>query len=209
MSTKRPQNCKNYFYLSAIAERDRLKKIIKENKIEVKNNYCGSLAIKKTKGIEYVYLVKRQCGKLNFKYLGQYHNMITSGEFTKIQNKCSRISEKRNNVYNYIRELKMVENVIRYYEKESMLNLPGYIYILKTKHGYKIGRTIDIKKRLSSYTTALLNQFECVFSCQVNDHVRIEKELHLRFKDKHISREWFNLNERDIEQVKSILTNIY
>ena len=66
--------------------------------------------------------------------------------------------------------------------------------------GYsKIGKTTDIKKRLSTLSTSNLN-LELLVVLPTNQ----EKFLHKYFKEKHIEKEWFCLSLSDIEEIKDL-----
>lgn len=77
-------------------------------------------------------------------------------------------------------------------------NKKYFTYILKDKNGYyKIGKSANIEKRikqLSIGNICLEKILSVPFDC--------EKELHLQFKHKHITGEWFELDDDDVELIK-------
>lgn len=80
----------------------------------------------------------------------------------------------------------------------------GYVYILKADFGvYKIGRTKDLERRLRDFRI-FPKEFELVHSIACEDEVKVEKELHERYKDKKVRNEWFELTDSDIEDLKKI-----
>jgi hypothetical protein len=81
----------------------------------------------------------------------------------------------------------------------------GYIYIIKSDFGWKIGKATDFESRFSSIQTSSPVKLilERVFS--VNDFDNAEKNLHKLFKEKHIRGEWFNLDIKDLDHIKNYL----
>ncbi len=82
---------------------------------------------------------------------------------------------------------------------------PGYVYLLQAESGaYKIGRTQDPANRIKTFGIQL--PFEVDFICviQTPDMAELESRLHTKFADKQIRGEWFELNEDDVEYIKSL-----
>lgn len=82
---------------------------------------------------------------------------------------------------------------------------PGYVYLLKSSTGhYKIGRAKNPEKRLATFTIKL--PFEVDYECLIysDDMWFLERELHIRFKEKRIQGEWFMLDDEDIAYIKSL-----
>ncbi len=63
----------------------------------------------------------------------------------------------------------------------------------------KIGKTKDIKKRLSTLSTSNLN-LHLLFTL---NHIK-EAELHRMFKDKRVKKEWFNLTLEDLKGIDEL-----
>ena len=81
------------------------------------------------------------------------------------------------------------------------------VYFVQGLHGYKIGITNSVRKRLSTFKTA-------------NPHVRLiansafmerataswlEQSLHIKYAHKRISGEWFDLGPAEVNEVMEIL----
>jgi hypothetical protein len=86
-------------------------------------------------------------------------------------------------------------------EKKSRLPKPGYVYLISDGQGHtKIGRAKDWKKR-----TADLTQFgpflQVILAFSTEDAVQTERDLHIRYALKHLSGEWFELDEKDIQDI--------
>ena len=74
----------------------------------------------------------------------------------------------------------------------------GYVYLLRSSHGYKIGKSSSPKSRIASLRTAspFPLHVEAVIYAQYMD--ALEKALHERFYDKKIRGEWYALTEADV-----------
>lgn len=84
---------------------------------------------------------------------------------------------------------------------------PGYVYLLKSPTGYyKIGRAKNPEKRLETFNVKL--PFEVDFECLIysDDMWFLERELHIKFKDKRVQGEWFKLDDEDIAYIKSLVS---
>ncbi len=77
----------------------------------------------------------------------------------------------------------------------------GYIYLIKSPLGYKIGKTKDINDRAAIFNVKLPFEwsFEKIFL--VPHYHFLEKYLHNLFDNKKINGEWFNLEEKEIESL--------
>jgi len=76
-----------------------------------------------------------------------------------------------------------------------------YIYVIKCGDKFKIGKSEDVKTRLSALQTSNPEKLELINS-YLTDHPNIdEKELHQRFKPKHLNGEWFDLNSHDLSKI--------
>lgn len=55
-------------------------------------------------------------------------------------------------------------------------------------------------------TFALKLPFEVEFECLIKtlDMYSTEKELHEKFASKHVNGEWFNLDDNDVQYIKSL-----
>ncbi len=75
-----------------------------------------------------------------------------------------------------------------------MLNLAGYIYLIRNKDLYKIGITKDIERRLKA-----LKPDEVIKVLKTNKNEILEKKLHKRFRVARIPQtEYFRLNRKEL-----------
>jgi len=80
----------------------------------------------------------------------------------------------------------------------------GYIYVIESTGLYKIGRTLNIQSRMKTYVTENPHPTKLIIDAQVNDYESVEKTLHKTFKNKRVRGEWFNLNKKDLIEIKEI-----
>ena len=80
----------------------------------------------------------------------------------------------------------------------------GFLYLFKKDDEYKIGITRNVKNR-SIAVKGSSKDFSIICYEKVEDYGNKEGELHNYFSDKRIRGEWFNLNDNDIEYIKSKL----
>jgi predicted GIY-YIG superfamily endonuclease len=81
----------------------------------------------------------------------------------------------------------------------------GFIYILKcnaTGH-YKIGSTKNISNRIKQLKTAN-SSIELIKTYPV-ENISVEKELHAVFENQNINREWFELDQDDLDSIDEFM----
>lgn len=84
-----------------------------------------------------------------------------------------------------------------------------YIYLIKDSLWfYKIWRTKNIDSRLYKYKTENSSKIELLHSYWAINYIDEEKRLHLLFSSKKLNekREWFKLDDKDINYIKSLNT---
>ena len=82
----------------------------------------------------------------------------------------------------------------------------GYVYIITSEIGLtKIGKTEDVKKRLSQIDGASPCKVD-LYHCQfVKNSKEVESILHKRFRDKRVKGEWFNLDNEEIKIAQKLI----
>ena len=80
-----------------------------------------------------------------------------------------------------------------------------YVFKLKGYDYYKIGITINVKKRLKDIDR--INPFgvEYIKSYETLYDKGVEGNLHNHFKDKWIKGEWFELTEDDVNSIDELV----
>ena len=74
----------------------------------------------------------------------------------------------------------------------------GYVYVLKSEHGYKIGKSKVLKSRMSHFGTKLPFKVTLLAKIQSEDYEKLEKEFHEYFRGQLINGEWYDLGEEDL-----------
>lgn len=74
----------------------------------------------------------------------------------------------------------------------------GYIYLLHCGPYYKIGRTVDLEKRLPQLAIQLPYKPELIHTIASKTPDLTEDFFHRIFAEKRMNGEWFRLNEEDI-----------
>ncbi len=74
----------------------------------------------------------------------------------------------------------------------------GFVYLIESKGLYKIGKSIDMHKRLKDIKTSNCHAV-LIHSIESVDHGLLESKFHALFASKRQSGEWFNLEPSDID----------
>lgn len=77
----------------------------------------------------------------------------------------------------------------------------GYIYLIKSSYGYKIGKTINLKQRSKLFGVLMPFKFEFIFQKECKDYNNLELKLHEMFAHKNLNGEWFQLSEDDVNTI--------
>lgn len=83
----------------------------------------------------------------------------------------------------------------------------GYIYVLQSKYGYKIGKTVNLRERTRLFGVKLPFKFDLIISGLVNNYSKVEADLHRQFGEKRLEGEWFELSSEDLHQIEEYLSN--
>jgi hypothetical protein len=132
------------------------------------------------------------------------YKIILEDIFNPVKNVNKTITNNSNINNNIEDRIKNLENkVIQRMKRESYENNNNVIYIVTNKHKkelghYKIGKTQDLKKRLSTYNTT--DNYEVIYniSCKNKNNMDLlEKIIHLRLDEHRIeqNKEWFLSND--------------
>ena len=79
----------------------------------------------------------------------------------------------------------------------------GYVYLIQSGKYYKIGLTRrDPNTRLKELTTP--EGVSMVHVIETSDPEGLEQFLHHEFREKRAEREWFRLDDEDVEFVKAL-----
>ena len=84
----------------------------------------------------------------------------------------------------------------------------GYVYILESAYGYKVGRSKNMHNRMRTFGVQLPFLYTIPLCAWFDDHFEAEAAYHRHFSGKHINGEWFALNENDIELVRNRIYDV-
>ena len=82
----------------------------------------------------------------------------------------------------------------------------GYIYLILSKYGYKIGRTNRPKQRFNLFGTSLPFSISIELCEAVNNPMLVERLLHKKFGQNRLNGEWFKLSKEDISDFKEVVS---
>lgn len=121
--------------------------------------------------------------------------------------KIREICDKYELNFNYFIDIEKIKNdsekdSLRYQYKKKIYS--WYIYLIKVNWKYKIWKTTNLKNRIKKYITENPDEIEVIHYFHCKNYNEKERELHKKFKSKNINREWFNLNDNDINFIKNL-----
>jgi hypothetical protein len=94
------------------------------------------------------------------------------------------------------------------YIEHKIKHIFGYVYILKSDYGYKIGCTSNFEKRLNTFSVKLPFDVTPHSFIKCKDWEKLESFLHEKLTHKKINGEWYNLTENDFIDIDVILSNM-
>jgi hypothetical protein len=83
---------------------------------------------------------------------------------------------------------------------------PGYIYVIKSEYGYKIGKSRNLKDRTRLFSVKLPFPVSIEMSGWSPTYSQKERDLHRRFAHKRLEGEWFNLTGADLDLIREDLS---
>ncbi len=82
-------------------------------------------------------------------------------------------------------------------------SLSGVVYVLKSAYGYKVGRTRSMPARMRTFGVQLPFIYSIPLCVWFEDHYAAERRYHELFGKKRINGEWFDLDEADIDHIRT------
>lgn len=79
----------------------------------------------------------------------------------------------------------------------------GFVYVLKSDHGYKIGKTVNLKDRTRLFAVKLPFKFSIEHYAWFDDYTAAERNFHQMFHTKRKEGEWFALDGSDLAKIKT------
>jgi Meiotically up-regulated gene 113 len=81
---------------------------------------------------------------------------------------------------------------------------PGYVYLLRSEYGFKIGKTVSMKSRTRLFEVKLPFRFSVEHFAHFENYSQAERDLHQHFRGQRLEGEWFDLRPPDITHIKSL-----
>lgn len=88
-------------------------------------------------------------------------------------------------------------------QAKERVKKPGFVYLVSSGNGeYKIGRSLNVDARYDQLRKEYpMLSLELVYDFYADDYILAEKELHEEFADKAMGREWFSLDQSDVDRI--------
>jgi hypothetical protein len=81
----------------------------------------------------------------------------------------------------------------------------GYVYVLSSMYGYKIGKSRQLQERVRMFGVKLPFAFQVLMATWVEDCTSEESRLHRMFANMRLEGEWFKLDAQDLEFLRKEL----
>lgn len=82
---------------------------------------------------------------------------------------------------------------------------PGYVYVLASQLGHKIGRSSHLLSRTRHFTVKLPFPTQLLLSGWFEDSSAAEAHFHRVYASKRLQGEWFDLGERELSELRLAL----
>jgi hypothetical protein len=80
--------------------------------------------------------------------------------------------------------------------------IPGYVYVIRSEYGYKIGKTVNLKTRTRLFEVRLPFPITLEHYAWFEDYSAAERDFHEMFRDKRKEGEWFDLDAADLKRIR-------
>ncbi|MGX9569371.1 GIY-YIG nuclease family protein [Pseudomonas sp. CFBP 5748] len=92
---------------------------------------------------------------------------------------------------------------VRGVSRPSNLPTGGYVYVIRSKLGFKIGKTIHLRARTRLFEVKLPFPISLEHYAWFDDYSHAERSFHITYQAKRLEGEWFDLDASDLEQIKT------
>lgn len=79
----------------------------------------------------------------------------------------------------------------------------GYVYVIRSPYGFKIGKTVNIRQRTKLFEVKLPFKNSLEHYAWFEDYTHAERSFHVRFHEKRLEGEWFDLTQTDLNAIKT------
>lgn len=88
--------------------------------------------------------------------------------------------------------------------RPSLFPTGGYVYLVQSQYGVKIGKSINVKSRTRLFEVKLPFPISVEHYAWFDDYSFAERDLHKKFHEKRLEGEWFDLSREDIAYIKTL-----
>lgn len=79
----------------------------------------------------------------------------------------------------------------------------GYVYLVRSPYGVKIGKSVNVKSRTRLFEVKLPFPITVEHYAWFEDYSFVERDLHQQYHAKRLEGEWFDLSSADIATIKT------
>jgi hypothetical protein len=80
----------------------------------------------------------------------------------------------------------------------------GYVYLVKSEYGIKIGKAVNVKSRTKLFEVKLPFPITVEHYAWFDDYSLAERDLHKKYHAQRLEGEWFNLSSADVAHIKTL-----
>lgn len=90
-----------------------------------------------------------------------------------------------------------------YRSYSSSTPTPGFVYVIRSEYGFKIGKTINLRDRTRLFAVKLPFAISIEHYAWFDDYSQAERSFHITYQSKRLEGEWFDLNADDLAEIKT------
>lgn len=80
---------------------------------------------------------------------------------------------------------------------------PGYVYVIHSQYGYKIGKTVNLKTRTKLFEVKLPFPVKLEHYAWFDNYSVAERDFHEMFREQRLEGEWFDLKPADLARIRT------
>ena len=83
-----------------------------------------------------------------------------------------------------------------------------YLYLLRCNKYYKIGISSSLEQRIDYLQIGNPYEIDLLMAVKIGNSLESEKLLHERFSHRRVRGEWFELDTKELEEVKDLMCRV-
>jgi hypothetical protein len=80
----------------------------------------------------------------------------------------------------------------------------GYVYLVRSQYGIKIGKSVNVKSRTRLFEVKLPFPISVEHYAWFEDYSFAERQLHTIYHAKRLEGEWFDLSDQDVAHIRTL-----